>query len=69
VAIATVSRTEDSGFESRRGVGFLGLYIAVLFSKLKMHCHCVHLRKINASKKEKKERKLGAIFAPKGEKE
>jgi hypothetical protein len=53
VVIPSASRTYYTGFESHKGVSFLVLYtyIAVLLSKLKMHCHCVYLRKINAFKK------------------
>jgi hypothetical protein len=52
VVIASSSRTEEPGFESRQGVRFLGfwMYLAVHLSKLTMNCHCVYLRKINAFK-------------------
>jgi hypothetical protein len=39
VVIASAYRTENPGFESRQGVRFRSLYIAV--SKLNMHCQCV----------------------------
>jgi hypothetical protein len=52
VVIGLAHIAEDPGFDSRQGVRFFGLYtyIAVLLSKLIMHCHCVYLRKINSSK-------------------
>jgi hypothetical protein len=46
VVIASASRTEDPGFESRQGVRFLGVVnIAVLLPKFNLDCHCVYLRK------------------------
>jgi hypothetical protein len=55
VVIASASRTEDPGFESRQGVSFFRfLYIAVLLSKLNMHFHFGCLRKINVLKILKK---------------
>jgi hypothetical protein len=48
VVIASASRPEDRGFESRRGVRFLGIYMYV-------HCNAVvicsvHLDKINVKR-------------------
>jgi hypothetical protein len=48
VVTEPTSKTEDPGFESHQSIR--SLYIAVVFSKLKIHCRCVHLRKINALK-------------------
>jgi hypothetical protein len=51
VVIASAYRTEDPGFESRKGVRLLGLYtLQCRCQKLNMHCHCVHLRKTNDKK-------------------
>jgi hypothetical protein len=46
VVIASASETEDLGFESRQGVRFLGRAVQCCLE----NCHCVYLRKINASK-------------------
>jgi hypothetical protein len=50
VVTASAYRTEDPGFEPRQGARILGLYtyIAVLLSKLNIHCHCVCWREKNA---------------------
>jgi hypothetical protein len=51
IVIVSAYRTEDPGFESRQCERFLGVnYIAVLLSKLNMHGHWLHLRKINSTK-------------------
>jgi hypothetical protein len=43
-----LSIKEDPGFESPPGCKvFRSLNIALLLLKLKMHCHCAYLRKIN----------------------
>jgi hypothetical protein len=44
VVIASASRTEDPGFESRQSARFLGPYA------LQCRCHCTYLRQINALK-------------------
>jgi hypothetical protein len=45
MVIASASRSEDPGFESRLGVRFVGIfYIA-------MHCFSVYLKKIDGKKK------------------
>jgi hypothetical protein len=48
---------------------FRSLNIAVLLTKLNLHCHCVHLRKINSSKTHKKTRmklleRVGKMWSP-----
>jgi hypothetical protein len=47
VVIASASRTEDPGFESRKGVSFLGLNALQCCCQIFMLCHCLFLRKIS----------------------
>jgi hypothetical protein len=50
VVIAPAYKTEDPGFESCQGVNVLSFYIHYSAAVKTLHCHCVKLWKINASK-------------------